>query len=404
LQRIAGGGICEARMSPSAVRIQQDWSLIQMVCANCEEVITGDAVESDGEQFCCAGCANGGPCICTYGHQPVTHSTLLQSQPESARLAWPTPQIPLGVASRPSILRVNGLGTQMDLLRLGYALEQQPAIEDLSLVRAELEDVWFAVTVGNSEDLAEALARIDGFRVDARPHSAGVDATVEVIVPERAPAVAEATQPEPAAVSPRPRFRLFHRAASVPVAPQPPNPERPAPVEPAAAQPTYIPRPEPAYAAPEPAYAVPESRPVVQAEPAPQPAIAAASVSGGTWVEAPMSATGSNAPAPGMLGVDARPGGAVAMREHLTVVAYPFRSFVALNEFQDAMRALHGVINVKVRRFYRGTLHLGVEYEDVIPLAERMRELQGFTWRLVSASQQEIELMLEEQGDLASSG
>ena len=92
------------------------------------------------------------------------------------------------------------------------------------------------------------------------------------------------------------------------------------------------------------------------------------------------------------------------MREHITVVAYPFRSFVALNEFQDAMRALHGVINVKVRRFYRGTLHLGVEYEDVIPLPERLRELQGFSWKLVSASQQEIELTLEEQGDLVSSG
>jgi hypothetical protein len=92
------------------------------------------------------------------------------------------------------------------------------------------------------------------------------------------------------------------------------------------------------------------------------------------------------------------------MRKHITVVAHPFRSFVALNEFQDALRALRGVVNMKVRRFYRGTLHLGLEYEDVLPLSERLRDIEGFNWRLVSSEPLEIELMLDEQGGIVSSG
>jgi len=95
-----------------------------------------------------------------------------------------------------------------------------------------------------------------------------------------------------------------------------------------------------------------------------------------------------------------RPGGAAPLREHLTLVAYPFRSFVALNEFQDAVRALRGVTGVKVRRFYRGTLHLGVDYEDVIPFTQRLREVnESFEWSLVSESSQEIEIQLAESAE-----
>lgn len=101
-----------------------------------------------------------------------------------------------------------------------------------------------------------------------------------------------------------------------------------------------------------------------------------------------------------MIAIDDRPGGAVPLVEHLTLVVYPFHSFVALNEFQGAVRVLRGVTNTRVRRFYRGTLHLAVDYEDVIPLAERLQDLRGFRWQMVSETRQEIELLLEDTGAL----
>ena len=99
-----------------------------------------------------------------------------------------------------------------------------------------------------------------------------------------------------------------------------------------------------------------------------------------------------------LVAADARPGGAAPLREHLTVVVYPFSSFATLNEFQDAVRALHGVTNVKVRRFYRGTLHLAVEYEDIIPFAHRLRELDQFRWEPVAERDAEVEIMLVDDG------
>lgn len=57
---------------------------------------------------------------------------------------------------------------------------------------------------------------------------------------------------------------------------------------------------------------------------------------------------------------------------------------------------IRGVPDTRVRRFYRGTLHLPVDYEDVIPLAERLQDLRGFRWQVVSESRQEIELLLED--------
>ena len=494
-------------MSSSAVQLTQYEAVpMPQACANCEEVITGTPYQADGEVFCCVGCAGGGPCQCTYttdgatalqpavaiaetapAYQPVPEppapvaiTTPLRPMPiEPAPLAWPAPeQITPVIRSRPQILRVSGLDNQLDVLRLGSELEAEPEISDLALVRADLDDVWFAVTVADADDLAAALMRVASFDVDARPHPAGVDASVRARVddadlppaqPEVAsiPATADKRREEPHA---RPRFRLFRRSeeATTPPPAVTPDPE-PVVVDEPVRQTLFAELP------PESVAAEPEAEPVEVDEPArhslfstatsapvveessapvaaerfaaaiespastPEPVVIEA-----TQVQSPIAPPAIEstpevieaqpepvveqpaavlappapaieerlpvAPAPAreqpseMLTADARPGGAVTMREHITVVAYPFRSFVALNEFQDALRALRGVVNVKVRRFYRGTLHLGVEYEDMLPLTERLRDLEGFAWRLVSSSEQEIELMLEEQGDLVSSG
>lgn len=98
-----------------------------------------------------------------------------------------------------------------------------------------------------------------------------------------------------------------------------------------------------------------------------------------------------------------RPGGAVTTVEHLTLVVYPFHSFAALNEFQGAIRRLHGVKNTRVRRFYRGTLHLAVDYEDMIPLSDRLADLKGFEFQIASESRSELEVVLQETS-LAAAG
>lgn len=37
-----------------------------VTCATCEMPVQGPVTRHDGEAFCCAGCAAGGPCVCSY--------------------------------------------------------------------------------------------------------------------------------------------------------------------------------------------------------------------------------------------------------------------------------------------------------------------------------------------------
>jgi hypothetical protein len=199
--------------------------------------------------------------------------------------------------------------------------------------------------------------------------------------PARAPLAAPPMQPAAATVRPD----VARGARPVPPAARPPA-AAPAPAYTPPA--TYAPQPAPAYAPqPAPAYAPPPA-PVYAPEPAaPPPA----------RFEPPAPpADRDDGDGDGrMVGADERPGGAVALTEHVTLVVYPFRSFGALNEFQAAMRGLRGVKNLRVRRFYKGTLHLAVEYEDVIPLTQRLRDLTAFPWEIVSESRGELELRLD---------
>lgn len=41
-------------------------TLQPLICATCEIAIAGSPTYHDGVAFCCAGCAAGGPCICSY--------------------------------------------------------------------------------------------------------------------------------------------------------------------------------------------------------------------------------------------------------------------------------------------------------------------------------------------------
>ena len=81
-------------------------------------------------------------------------------------------------------------------------------------------------------------------------------------------------------------------------------------------------------------------------------------------------------------------------RERVTVIAHPFDSFDAVTHFQSAIRRLTGIIDTKFKRFEAKTLHLTVDYEDEIPLAERIDTSAGIACHVVSRASDEIEVRL----------
>ena len=81
-------------------------------------------------------------------------------------------------------------------------------------------------------------------------------------------------------------------------------------------------------------------------------------------------------------------------RERVTVIAHPFDSFDAVTHFQSAIRRLTGIIDTEFKRFEAKTLQLTVDYEDEIPLAERIDTSAGIAGHVVSRAPDEIEVQL----------
>lgn len=50
-----------------AMRLHNDSYQRALVCASCEMELAGTGVVVAGRSYCCKGCAEGGPCVCTYG-------------------------------------------------------------------------------------------------------------------------------------------------------------------------------------------------------------------------------------------------------------------------------------------------------------------------------------------------
>lgn len=383
--------------------------------------------------------------------------------PAAPAAAAPTPGLDASRApipfrrpgTRAVVLHARGFRAQPELLHFAALVERATAFSEVSLTRVTTTEAWFSLRATSPEAVAETVANFEGYTVATM-----VDQNlVEVDVHGGAPSVVP-TGPAPEGetlLPPRPRFRVFR-----PKGDTEPAPARPAqqaqPAQPAtpATPPTWEATPAPAAPAraPQPAPATPaaddrrsrEPAAPVAPPPAAQPVApppAAARVPAAPPAAPPVAGTTSPAPAPRpveaprpaapapapaaeqpreqprraeraaaperdeddeIVTPEVRPGGAVATVEHLTLVVYPFHSFAALNDFQGAVRQLHGVTNTRVRRFYRGTLHLAVDYEDMIPLGERIRDLKGFDFEVASESRSEIELVLEDSGSLVASG
>ena len=76
-----------------------------------------------------------------------------------------------------------------------------------------------------------------------------------------------------------------------------------------------------------------------------------------------------------------------------------FTSFADLNGYRDAVGSIPGVQEVKVRRVHRGTLFLLVDYDGIVPLADRLSEITEFPSSRVSTSGDTIQVALTSDGN-----
>lgn len=70
-------------------------------CASCDQLLTDQPVYRMDEAYCCLGCAQGGPCVCTYeadiADDGVDHLGLLFEMEPAAGEAQPIePKVPVG--------------------------------------------------------------------------------------------------------------------------------------------------------------------------------------------------------------------------------------------------------------------------------------------------------------------
>lgn len=398
------------------------------VCAQCAVPIEGEPITLGEEQFCCLGCVGGGPCLCD---RPVD---------ETLRL------------------RVGPFATQEELLRFAAALEHAPGLLHVEMTHGDLQEARFDVVATNTEVLALAAEANPDHTIQVETNGTTV---VARIVPPRRPRTTPAVD---ALLPTRTRFRVFRLPPETPTleegalrdtyqSPRPGDahlPELPPVSTPAApattesqvaemlsnTRPTserrpsatapeaYAPQPAPTPSGPRetPAQAVnPPTVATPRATPDSTPRMAVAPTDRGsttTAVQAPVAtapvavAQIATAPAPRPTPVavadpPARPTQPPAAprdeTREVVIVASPFRSFLALNEFQARVRMLPGVRDTRVRRFYGGTLNLAVVYADAVPLSDRLRAVAGAPWTLVSATPDRVELVLSPLGSLAAS-
>jgi hypothetical protein len=57
--------------SPIMVKMNQTAPVDPVHCAGCELEVDWPPIKRDGRNYCCDGCAAGGPCCCSYDESPV---------------------------------------------------------------------------------------------------------------------------------------------------------------------------------------------------------------------------------------------------------------------------------------------------------------------------------------------
>jgi hypothetical protein len=68
-------------------------------CATCRIEIPGRVTFHLGLPFCCAGCAAGGPCTCSYDDEPRADAQVRHCLDVVAALSWPLDSIRTSVST-----------------------------------------------------------------------------------------------------------------------------------------------------------------------------------------------------------------------------------------------------------------------------------------------------------------
>jgi hypothetical protein len=81
-----------------------------------------------------------------------------------------------------------------------------------------------------------------------------------------------------------------------------------------------------------------------------------------------------------------------AMAETVRVTAAPFSTFTQIAEFQKSVSRLHGVASARIRTAHRGVLVLDVDYDGLVPLHVRLRDLRDVRWTPVRVAEDAVEI------------
>lgn len=80
------------------------------------------------------------------------------------------------------------------------------------------------------------------------------------------------------------------------------------------------------------------------------------------------------------------------MADTVRVTAGPFQTFSQIAEFQKSVARLHGVGGARIRSAQRGVLVLDVDYDGLVPLHVRLRDLRNARWTTVQVSDAAVEI------------
>ena len=80
------------------------------------------------------------------------------------------------------------------------------------------------------------------------------------------------------------------------------------------------------------------------------------------------------------------------MADTVCVTAGPFQTFSQIAEFQKSVARLHGVSGARIRSAQRGVLVLDVDYDGLVPLHVRLRDLRNARWTQVQAADDAVEI------------
>jgi hypothetical protein len=83
---------------------------------------------------------------------------------------------------------------------------------------------------------------------------------------------------------------------------------------------------------------------------------------------------------------------AAGAAETVRMTAAPFSTFTQITEFQKSVRRLHGVSETRIKSAQRGVLVLDVDYDGLVPLHVRMRDLRDVQWTPVQVSNDAVEI------------